>query len=53
MATPVGSVKVGGRYENDPNRRVQDAIALVFDKIEELETGRHCCGSMNTASTYR
>lgn len=35
-ATAVGFVKVGDRYEKDPGRRVQDAITLVFDKIEPL-----------------
>ncbi|MCK1711574.1 recombinase family protein, partial [Bradyrhizobium sp. 143] len=39
-ATPVGFVKVSDRYEKDPDRRVQDAITLVFDKIEELGTAR-------------
>ncbi|WP_247277338.1 MULTISPECIES: recombinase family protein [unclassified Bradyrhizobium] len=39
-ATPVGFVKAGDRYEKDPDRRVQDAITLVFDKIEELGTAR-------------
>ncbi|NEU99561.1 recombinase family protein [Bradyrhizobium uaiense] len=39
-STPVGFVKVGDRYEKDPDRRVQDAITLVFDKIEELGTAR-------------
>ncbi|WP_224741847.1 hypothetical protein [Bradyrhizobium sp. 2S1] len=40
VATPVGFVKVGDRYEKDPDRRVQDVITLVFDKIEELGTAR-------------
>ncbi|TFV28621.1 recombinase family protein [Bradyrhizobium frederickii] len=39
-ATPVGFVKVGDRYEKDPDRRVQDAVTLVFDKIEELGTAQ-------------
>lgn len=39
-ATPVGFVKAGDRYEKDPDRRVQDATTLVFDKIEELGTAR-------------
>lgn len=29
----VGFVKVGDRLEKDPDRRVQEAIALVFDKV--------------------
>jgi DNA invertase Pin-like site-specific DNA recombinase len=37
---PVGFVKVGDRYEKDPDRRVQEAIALVFDKVLELGSAR-------------
>lgn len=33
-------MKAGDRYEKDPDRRVQAAIALVFDKIEELGSAR-------------
>src|SRR4051794_23794326 len=40
VAAPVGFVKAGDRYEKDPDRRVQEAIALVFDKIEELGNAR-------------
>jgi DNA invertase Pin-like site-specific DNA recombinase len=40
VASPVGFVKTGDRYEKDPDRRVQEAIALVFDKIEELGSAR-------------
>jgi DNA invertase Pin-like site-specific DNA recombinase len=40
VAAPVGFVKAGDRYEKDPDRRVQAAIALVFDKIEELGSAR-------------
>ena len=36
VAAPVGYVKNGDRLEKDPDRRVQEAIALVFDKVEEL-----------------
>src|SRR5207248_2119991 len=36
VTVPVGFVKADDRYEKDPDRRVQEAIALVFDKIEEL-----------------
>lgn len=39
-ATPIGFVKAGDHYEKDPDRRVQEAITLVFDKIEELGTAR-------------
>jgi DNA invertase Pin-like site-specific DNA recombinase len=40
VAAPVGFVKAGDRYEKDPDRRVQAAISLVFDKIEELGSAR-------------
>ncbi|MGY3619255.1 recombinase family protein [Bradyrhizobium sp. USDA 10063] len=40
VAAPVGFVKVGDRYEKDPDRRVQAAISLVFDKIEQLGSAR-------------
>ncbi|WP_247772672.1 recombinase family protein [Bradyrhizobium sp. 192] len=40
MAAPVGFVKAGDRYEKDPDRRVQEAIQLVFDKVEELGSAR-------------
>jgi len=33
-------VKAGDRYEKDPDRRVQEAIKLVFDKVEELGSAR-------------
>src|SRR5262245_44599034 len=32
VAAPVGYIKVGDRFEKDPDRRVQEAITLVFDK---------------------
>jgi len=40
VAAPVGFVKAGDRYEKDPDRRVQAAISLVFDKIEEIGSAR-------------
>ena len=40
MAAPVGFVKVGDRLEKDPDRRVQHAITLVFDKVAELGSAR-------------
>jgi DNA invertase Pin-like site-specific DNA recombinase len=40
VSAPVGFVKAGDRYEKDPNRRVQEAIGLVFDKILELGSAR-------------
>jgi DNA invertase Pin-like site-specific DNA recombinase len=33
VGAPVGFVKAGDRYEKDPDRRVQEAITLVFDKV--------------------
>jgi hypothetical protein len=45
---PVGFMKVGDRYEKDPDRRVQAAILLVFDKIEELGSARQApCASVS------
>ena len=40
VAAPVGFVKAGDRYEKDPDRRVQEAIMLVFDKVAELGSAR-------------
>ena len=40
VAAPVGYVKNGDRLEKDPDRRVQEAIARVFDKVEELGSAR-------------
>src|ERR1700682_4075905 len=40
VAAPVGYIKVGDRFEKDPDRRVQEAITLVFDKVEELGSAR-------------
>jgi DNA invertase Pin-like site-specific DNA recombinase len=40
VAAPVGFMKAGDRYEKDPDRRVQEAIKLVFDKVEELGSAR-------------
>ena len=40
MTVPVGFLKAGDRYEKNPDRRIQEAIALVFDKIEELGSAR-------------
>ena len=33
-------MKAGDRWEKDPDRRVQDAIVLVFDKVAELGSAR-------------
>src|SRR3954454_20705243 len=40
VAAPVGFVKVGDRLEKDPDRRVQEAIRLVIDKVAELGSVR-------------
>jgi DNA invertase Pin-like site-specific DNA recombinase len=40
VAAPVGFVKAGDRYEKDPDRRIQEAIRLVFAKVDELGTVR-------------
>jgi DNA invertase Pin-like site-specific DNA recombinase len=40
VSAPVGYIKAGDRYEKDPDRRVQEAIRLVFDKVLELGTAR-------------
>lgn len=40
VAAPVGFVKAGDRLEKDPDRRVQEAISLVFDKVVELGSAR-------------
>lgn len=40
VAAPVGFVKVGDRLEKDPDRRVQEAIIMVFHKVAELGSAR-------------
>jgi Recombinase/Recombinase zinc beta ribbon domain len=40
VSAPVGFVKAGDHYEKDPDRRVQAAISLIFDKVEELGRAR-------------
>jgi hypothetical protein len=40
VAAPVGFVKVGDRLEKDPDRRVREAVILVFDKAAELGSVR-------------
>src|SRR5919108_2381130 len=40
IAAPVGFLKVGDRLEKDPDRRVQEAIRLVIDKVAELGSVR-------------
>jgi DNA invertase Pin-like site-specific DNA recombinase len=40
VAAPVGFIKAGDRLEKDPDRRVQEAVTLVFDKVAELGSAR-------------
>ena len=40
VSAPIGFVKAEDRYEKDPDRRVQEAITLVFDKVAELGSAR-------------
>jgi DNA invertase Pin-like site-specific DNA recombinase len=40
VSAPVGFVKAGDCFEKDPDRRVQEAITLVFDKVLELGSAR-------------
>ena len=36
VGAPIGFVKAGDRLEKNPDRRVQEAIMLVFAKVAEL-----------------
>src|SRR6202007_3024425 len=40
VAAPVGFVKAGDRLEKDPDRRVQEAIRLIFDNVADLGSAR-------------
>lgn len=40
VTVPVGFVKAGDSIEKDPDRRIQEAIALVFNKVAELGSAR-------------
>jgi DNA invertase Pin-like site-specific DNA recombinase len=40
VSAPVGFLKGEGRLEKDPDRRVQEAVCLVFSKFLELGTAR-------------
>jgi len=40
VAAPVGFIKADDHYEKDPDRRIQQAIELVFAKVLELGSAR-------------
>ncbi|HLI57781.1 MAG TPA: recombinase family protein, partial [Actinomycetota bacterium] len=40
VTAPIGFLKAGDRLEKDPDRRIQEAIKLVFDKVAELGSAR-------------
>jgi DNA invertase Pin-like site-specific DNA recombinase len=40
VTVPIGFLKAGDRIEKNPDRRIQEAIALVFDKVAELGSAR-------------
>jgi DNA invertase Pin-like site-specific DNA recombinase len=40
VSVPVGYIKAGDRYEKDPDRRVQEAVCLVFDRVLKLGSAR-------------
>jgi DNA invertase Pin-like site-specific DNA recombinase len=40
VSAPVGFVKADDRFEKDPDRRIQEAITLVFEKVAELGSAR-------------
>ena len=53
VAAPVGFVKAGNRLEKDPDRRVQEAIRLVFDKVAESAAPvRRSSGSTRMRSIF-
>jgi len=53
VAAPVGFVKVGDRLEKDPDRRVQEAVILVFDKVaNSAVSGKPCSGSSSMGWTW-
>ncbi|ASY73940.1 hypothetical protein SF83666_a43520 (plasmid) [Sinorhizobium fredii CCBAU 83666] len=40
VTVPIGFLKAGDRIEKDPDRRIQEAIVLVFNKVAELGSAR-------------
>ncbi|WP_281039521.1 MULTISPECIES: recombinase family protein [unclassified Rhizobium] len=40
VTVPIGFLKDGDRIEKDPDRRIQEAIVLVFNKVAELGSAR-------------
>jgi DNA invertase Pin-like site-specific DNA recombinase len=40
VGAPIGFLKAGDRLEKDPDRGIQEAITLVFDRVTELALGR-------------
>lgn len=40
VTAPVGFAKIGDKLEKDPDRRVQNALTPVFDKVAELGSAR-------------
>jgi hypothetical protein len=52
IASPIGYRKGELRFEKDPDRRLQEAVRLVFQKLGELGSVRQtCCGSSSTAKS--
>ena len=51
VAAPVGFLKTDApHFEKDPDRRIQEAIGLVFQKFREIGTvARRCPGFWSTA----
>jgi DNA invertase Pin-like site-specific DNA recombinase len=52
VSAPVGFVKVGDRYEKDPDRRRQSRWSSTRSRNSEA-LDRHCSGSTSKASNFR